>query len=191
MRELELTRQDDLALVERARSGDRGAFAELVRRHQRAALRVAAVISGSTEEAKDIVQDAFVAIHGHLGSFRGAGTVRSWILRVVANTAKNRLRTIDRRRRREERVGGLELIAEADTDELAERRLAAESLATAFALLAVTDREVLGCRFLAGLSEAETAETLGIPAGTVKSRTARALDRLGLSLGDIRGEVGS
>lgn len=57
---------DDDALVARARTGDGEAFGELVRRHQRAALRVAAVVSGSTEEASDIVQEAFVAAHRSL-----------------------------------------------------------------------------------------------------------------------------
>ena len=50
---------------------------ERLRRHQGAALRVAAVIAGSTDEAADIVQDAFVKAHGRLGTFRGDGSVRS------------------------------------------------------------------------------------------------------------------
>ena len=51
------------------------------------------------------------------------------------------------------------------------------------------DREVLGARFLLDLSEAETADTLGIPRGTVKSRTSRALERLRVALGPIEREV--
>ncbi|MEZ5247930.1 MAG: sigma factor [Ilumatobacteraceae bacterium] len=74
----------------RARAGDRPAFGELVRRHQRSAVRVAAVISGSTEEAYDIVQGAFVNMHRHLGTYDGRGPVRSWMLRVVANHARTR-----------------------------------------------------------------------------------------------------
>ena len=80
---------DDRELVARALAGDDLAFGELLRRHQRAALRVAAVIAGSTDDAADIVQDAFVRAHGRLGSFRGDGSARSWLLRVVANGAKN------------------------------------------------------------------------------------------------------
>ena len=62
-------------------------------------------------------------------------------------------------------------------------------LLAALASLRDDDREVLGARFLLDLSEAETAETLGIPRGTVKSRTSRALGRLREALG--AGEVGS
>ena len=87
MRSTDLTECDDDSLLARARKDDRPAFGELVRRHQHSALRVAAVISGSTEEAKDIVQDAFVNVHRKLNSYRGTGSVRSWMLRVVANHA--------------------------------------------------------------------------------------------------------
>ena len=66
----ELAECDDVTLLLRARGADRVAFGELVRRHQRAALRVAAVITGSTSEAEDIVQDSFVDVHRNLGSYR-------------------------------------------------------------------------------------------------------------------------
>jgi RNA polymerase sigma-70 factor (ECF subfamily) len=72
--------------------------------------------------------------------------------------------------------------AQEGADELAERRLEHEQLAAALVRLPERDREVLGCRFLAGLSEAETAHVLDIPVGTVKSRAARALARLGREL---------
>ena len=71
MRPAELTECDDVVLLSRSRSGDVAAFGELVRRHQDAALRLAAVIGGSTEEAKDIVQDVFVSVHGSLSSTVG------------------------------------------------------------------------------------------------------------------------
>ena len=81
---------DDDALVRRALAGDGGAFGDLVRRHQSAALRVAFGICGSTEEARDIVQDAFVKGHRALRSWRGDAPVRSWLLRIVANDAAQR-----------------------------------------------------------------------------------------------------
>ncbi len=172
------TECDDDALVERVRAGDRSAFGELVRRHQRAAVRVAAVISGSTEEAYDIVQDAFVNVHRHLGTYDGRGSVRSWILRVVANHAKNQVRGRVRRLRRDERHAGLALTVDDSAEELVERRLEHEALVDALGRLRADDRAVLGCRYVTGLGEAETAEVLGIARGTVKSRTSRALGRL-------------
>ena len=84
------------------------AFGELVRRHQTAALRVAAAVTGSTEEARDIVQDAFVQGYRSLDRYRGEAPVRSWLLRIVANHAKNALRSTARRRGREDRFAVLD-----------------------------------------------------------------------------------
>jgi RNA polymerase sigma-70 factor (ECF subfamily) len=169
---------DDATLLARARDGDGPAFGELVRRHQRAALRVAVVICGSTEEAEDIVQDSFVDVHRHLASYRATGTVRSWMLRIVANRAKNHVRSRVRRVQRDDRHARLVFTTLEGADQAAERRLEHEQLADALGRLSEPDREVLGCRFVAGLSEAETADVLGTPLGTVKSRTSRALVRL-------------
>lgn len=169
---------EDRELLTRALAGEDAAFGELLRRHQGAALRVAAVISGSTDEAADIVQDAFVRAHGRLGTFRGDGSVRSWLLRVVANGAKNHVRGRRRRRQLEDHHFRLEVRSGESAELVAERRLEDERVADALGRLGRRDREVLGCRFLAGLSEGESAEVLGVPVGTVKSRTSRALDRL-------------
>ena len=169
---------DDATLLARARDADRAAFGELVRRHQHAALRVAVVICGSTEEAEDIVQDSFVDVHRHMASYRGTGSVRSWVLRIVANHAKNHVRSRVRRVRRDDRHARLHLLTTEGADLAAETRLEHELLAAALQRLPEPDREVLGCRFVAGLSEAETAEVLGTALGTVKSRTSRALTRL-------------
>lgn len=174
---------EDRVLLARALAGDDVAYGELLRRHQRAALRVAAVIAGSTDEAADIVQDAFVNAHGRLGTFRGDGSVRSWLLRVVANGAKNHVRGRSRRRHLEDRHFRLEVRTDESAEVGAERRLEHERVVRALGRLARRDREVLGCRFLAGLSEAESADILGVPVGTVKSRTSRALDRLAHELG--------
>lgn len=178
MRSPDLTGYDDVALLARAREDDRLAFGELVRRHQHSALRVAAVISGSTEEAKDIVQDAFVNVHRKLDSYRGSGSVRSWMLRVVANHAKNHVRSRIRRIRRENTHLGLLLRVDEDTEQTAVRQIENVAVAEALGRLQLHDREVLGCRFVAELSEAETAEVLDVAIGTVKSRTSRALVKL-------------
>jgi RNA polymerase sigma-70 factor (ECF subfamily) len=178
MRPAELADCDDLTLLARARGDDRAAFAQLVRRHQSAALRVAAVISGSTTEAEDVVQDAMVDLHRHLGSYRGTGSVRSWMLRIVANHAKNHVRSRVRRLRRDDRHARLHVRSAEGADQVTEVKLDHEALADALRRLPAHDREVLACRFVTGLSEAETADVLGAPLGTVKSRTPRALERL-------------
>jgi RNA polymerase sigma factor (sigma-70 family) len=163
--------------VQRARAGDRVAFGELVRRHQTAALRVAAAVTGSTEEARDIVQDAFVQGYRSLDRYRGEAPVRAWLLRIVANHAKNALRSTSRRRGREDRFAVLDG-APADADPVGQPvvdRAEASALLGMLAALPERDREVLALRFVAGLTEADTASTLGVPVGTVKSRAARAL----------------
>jgi RNA polymerase sigma factor (sigma-70 family) len=182
----ELRQLDDDALVARARADEPIAFGELVRRHQRAALRVAAVVSGSTEEAPDIVQEAFVSAHRALHTYRGSGSVRSWLLRIVANHARNAVRGRVRRLHRDDHYAGLVLRAtEQLPDEIVERSAEHELLAAALASLATDDRAVLGCRFVAGLGEQETADVLGLPIGTVKSRTSRALARLRDRVADV------
>lgn len=179
----DVTELDDEMLVARARSGDRAAFAALLRRHQRAALRVAAVVSGSTEEADDIVQEAFVTVHRRLDSYRATGTVRSWILRIVANHAKNHVRGRVRRLRRDDRHAGLQLREVAAIDDDVVRQDEQRTLVAALERLRPADREVLACRYLGELSEAETAVVLGVAQGTVKSRASRALARLRVEMG--------
>jgi RNA polymerase sigma-70 factor, ECF subfamily len=170
---------DDRTLVARALGGDDDAYGTLVRRHQSAALRLAAGICGSTEEARDIVQDALVKGHRRLRSWRGDAPVRSWLLRIVANDARNAVRSTSRRRLRERRFEALGV--GAGPDPVGEQVAADDDARQLLGLLARLDgrdRAVLSCRFVAGLSEAETAIALDVPAGTVKSRTARALERL-------------
>ena len=166
---------DDLVL--RAQAGDRVAFGELVRRHQTVALRLAAAVTGSPEEARDIVQDAFVQGYRSLDRYRGEAPVRSWLLRIVANHAKNALRSRARRRGREDRFAVLDR-APADADPVGQPvvdRAEVSGLLGMLAALPEHDREVLALRFVAGLSEADTASMLGVPVGTVKSRASRAL----------------
>jgi RNA polymerase sigma-70 factor (ECF subfamily) len=168
----------DAELVARARGGDHQAYAQLVRRHQRTALRVAYAICGSTTEAEDVAQEAFVKAYRALGTYRGDSAWRPWLLRVVANEAKNRVRADVRRRRTTLRHAGLAADAPADPGDLAVGRLTNEAVIRALANLPEVHREVLACRFVAGLSEAETAQVLEIAGGTVKSRQSRALARL-------------
>jgi RNA polymerase sigma-70 factor (ECF subfamily) len=176
---IDLTALDDDALLARVRDGDREAFGTFAERHRRAGLRVAAVISGSTEEANDIVQDAMVKVYRRAGSYRGASPVRSWVLRIVANEAKNHVRSRVRRLRRDDRSAALDVrIVGAEPEAAVMERLDHQELAAALGRLRADDRAVLGCRFVADLSEAETADVLGITRGTVKSRTSRALERL-------------
>jgi RNA polymerase sigma-70 factor (ECF subfamily) len=176
---LEATELDDAAAVARARSGDLDAYEVLVARYTAPAHR-AAVLLGAGAEADDVVQEALVKAYRQISRYRGESGFRPWLLAIVANETRNLHRS---RRRRD----GLVLRAAAregpdpvgpdpaDSAVAVERR---QRLIEQLRLLDTRDREVLVCRYLLDLSEAETAVTLGLPKGTVKSRTARALTRL-------------
>jgi RNA polymerase sigma factor (sigma-70 family) len=167
-------------LVARAKRGELEAFEEIVRRHQSIAFRTAWVIAGSAAEAEEAAQDAFVKAHAALGRFREGAPLRPWLLAIVANEARNRVKAAGRRERlvlrvaEERRPGGAVPSPEAALLD-SERR---EELLAALAELSDTDREVIACRYFLELSEEETAAALGCPRGTVKSRTSRALERL-------------
>jgi RNA polymerase sigma factor (sigma-70 family) len=172
----------DSELVMRARAGDPTAFGALVGRYQTAALRVAAAISGSVDDAADIAQEAFVKAHRSLPRLTDPAMVRSWMLRIVANEAKNHLRGRDRRRRRDERFGSWVIAELPDPERSALDSDDARALGLALGRISARDRQVLAYRYFAGLSEVETAAATGVAVGTVKSRTARALARLRVEL---------
>ena len=115
-----------------------------------------------------------------LARYRGESGFRPWLLAIVANETRNLHRT---RRRRDSLV--LRVAArhgpEATGTDPADSAVARDRrrrLLDEIRRLSPLDREVLVCRYLLDLSEADTAITLGVPKGTVKSRTARALDKL-------------
>ncbi len=166
-------------LVERARRGDVGAYETLVRHYQEIAFRTAYVITGTAADAEDAAQDAFMKAHAALPRFRPGAPFRPWLLQIVANEARNRRRAGGRRyrlalRAAEWAAGGVEPSPEAGAL-AAERR---EELLGALAELREDDRQVIAYRYFLELSEAEMAAALGCARGTVKSRLARALDRL-------------
>jgi RNA polymerase sigma-70 factor (ECF subfamily) len=174
---------DDAELIDRARAGDVAAYEELVRRYQDVALRTAHVVAPE-DDAADAVQDAFLKAHAALPRFRPGAPFRPWVLRIVANEARNRRRSAVRRTGLALRVSATSPrgeVAPSPEDAV----LAGEArgqLVAALGTLRDEEREVIGARFLLQLSEAETAATLGIPAGTVKSRTSRALAHLRVAL---------
>ncbi len=88
---------EESELVERARRGDEGAYEELVRAHQGIAFRTAFVIAGDASDAEEAAQDGFVKAYRALGRFRRGSPFRPWLLRIVANEARNRRRSAGRR----------------------------------------------------------------------------------------------
>jgi RNA polymerase sigma-70 factor, ECF subfamily len=171
---------DDSVLVARAVRGDAGAYEEIVQRYQQVAFRTAYVITGSAADAEDAAQEGFVKAYRALDRFRADAPLRPWLLRIVANEARNGVRSARRRQRLELqmtegfRPGDAAPSPEAVAVGLDERR----RLLAMVNGLAEEDRGVIACRFFLQLNVEETAAALGIAEGTVKSRLSRALARL-------------
>jgi RNA polymerase sigma-70 factor (ECF subfamily) len=179
--------EDDSKLFVRAQRGDTAAYEEIVQRYQQVAFRTAYVITGSAADAEEAAQDGFVKAYRALDTFRSGAEPRPWLLKIVANEARNRVRSAGRRHHLELRLverfrpGDAAPSPEAET-------VAAEDTRRLLNLvnsLSDEDRLVITSRYLLELSGEETAAVLGIPEGTVKSRLSRALARLRTALGEV------
>ncbi|HEY1421693.1 MAG TPA: RNA polymerase sigma factor [Candidatus Dormibacteraeota bacterium] len=170
----------DSELLVRAQRGDTAAYEEIVHRYQQIAFRTALVITGSAPEAEDAAQDGFIKAYRALDRFRAGADPRPWLLRIVANEARNRVRSSGRRQGLELRlIAGFRQGDAVPSPEAA--AVAAEdhsALLRELNQLDGDDRRVIALRYLLELSSEETAVALGVPEGTVKSRLSRALARL-------------
>jgi RNA polymerase sigma-70 factor (ECF subfamily) len=182
---------EDAEAIARVMAGERDLFRILVARYGALAQRTA-LLCGAGADADDVVQEAFVAAYRALPRFRTELEFRPWLLRIVVNQARNAVRGQRRARALADRAATWHLDVLGDEPAgnavTVERR---EALVRALGHLRAADREVLALRYLLDLSEAETAVALGLPKGTVKSRTARALERLRAVLADRRVDVGA
>ena len=182
----------DDGLIAAAVKGDTAAFGRLVARHQSAARHLAAALVGPAD-ADDVAQEAFVRAYRALASFRPGSPFRPWLLRIVANLAGNHRRGAQRRERRTARVAALvdaggPRPGEPGPGEQVEQADDRRRLTEALDRLPHKDREVLVIRYLLEFSEEETAAVLGCPRGTVKSRSARALQKLRAHIDSGSGE---
>jgi RNA polymerase sigma-70 factor (ECF subfamily) len=171
---------DEAALVERARRGDLDAWETIVRTHQGLAFRTAFLLAGNAADAEEAAQDGFVKAYRALGRFRRGAELRPWLLRIVANEARNRRRSAARRERLALRAATETRPGDAVPSPEAALLAGEERARLLAAVEALPDehRDAIACRYLLGLDEAETAAALGIRRGTVKSRLSRALVRL-------------
>ena len=169
--------QGDQELIEATRRGDSAAFGCLVRRYQDRLLTALFQVSGSRDEAEDVVQEAFVTAYLKLTSFAGGSSFYTWLYRIAFNTA------ISRRRKRRgessiEHTRDLVGSEPADACEAAEDRLLRQERAgqvrRALARLPDEFRSVLVLREMEGCDYDTIARILELPVGTVRSRLHRA-----------------
>ncbi len=180
---------DDLALVERAKAGDREAFRTLVVRTQRRVYAVALGIVKDRDLAWDVSQEAFVRVHQHLHEFKGESTFSTWVMRIGAHLAIDAVRRervsskedLDDVRDADVERGGEGILATAlgnDPQKNLLRRELAGKMADALAQLPEKHRAILVLREVEGLSYEELAEQLGIHKGTVMSRLFHARKKM-------------
>ena|SRR5579859_1018131 len=171
---------EDSVLIARAQRGDPAAYEEIVQRYQQVAFRTAYLITGSAADAEDAAQEGFIRAYRALGRFRQGADPRPWLLRIVANEARNRVRSSGRRQQLELRLA--ERFRPGDAAPSPEAAaVAAEETQRLLDLvrgLSEEDQLVIASRYFLELSGEETALALGIAEGTVKSRLSRALARL-------------
>jgi len=174
----------DGQLIQRVADGDRRAFDELHRRYARPVLGLALRRLGDRGRAEDAAQEAFIAIWRSARSYdpsRGTGT--PWLYAVVRNAIT------DGQRRTPTPVAELEdgPGSEPDPSDEAEASWTAWRVHRALEILPEHERPVIELAYWSGLSQSEVAEKLGIPLGTVKTRTRSALARLADALeGELR-----
>jgi RNA polymerase sigma-70 factor, ECF subfamily len=170
---------DETGLIQRAAEQDEQAWEALVRAHQEAVFRLAYLFTGDPDEAEDVTQETFLRAIRAIGAYDPARPFRPWILSIAANLARNRLRSVSRylsaltrfARREPEAVMPLPPHASRPAEE-------AQGLWESVRQLSLPDQQILYLRYFLELSEAETAASLNVPPGTVKSRLHRALQRL-------------
>lgn len=166
--------------IRRAQRGDIEAFDALVRAYETLAFRAAYLITRDEHEAADAAQDAFVRAYRGLGSFRVGEPFRPWLLRIVTNQALNRLEARKRRGKMTERY--IQAMTELDQPQSAQRNAETaeqnDKLMRAVARLKPDEQTLITLRYFMELPEAEVAQALAIPQGTVKSRLHRTLAKL-------------
>jgi RNA polymerase sigma-70 factor (ECF subfamily) len=170
----------DEDLLGRVRGGERGAFDELVRRHERSIYLLALRYLGVPEDARDVTQRAFVQAYRQLERFRGQASFRTWIYRIASNLSLDTLRA----RGREARLAA-ELLepAPVDGDKLGEREERVR-LRKAVAELPPKQRLVVELRIFDELPFREVAEIVGSSEDSAKVNFHHALKRLRALLGD-------
>ena len=187
----------DSDFVERLRSGDAEAFDTLITRYSSDIFSLLYRMTEDAEEARDLTQETFLNALKAIKSFRGEAELKTWLFRIALNQSRNRFRWWKRRKRNEtvsldKPLGeGSATVADtiADDGETPEQAVLREErrqkLLAALGGLPEIFRETVVLCDIEGLGYEETARTLNISIGTVKSRLARAREQLRKRLSDF------
>lgn len=168
----------DHELLSEIGSGSDLAFDRLMRRYRRLVYRVAYGFTGDRESALDVVQETFLKVHNRLGTFRGEGELRNWVVRIAANEAMNWNRSSSRF----ETTGLDESVFlrpdPQEENDVAERATAQRALEHSLAALAPRQRLAIVLRYFGERSTREIASTLECSEGTARNVLFRGLAKL-------------
>jgi RNA polymerase sigma-70 factor (ECF subfamily) len=166
-------------LVRLAVEGDETAFTRIVAAHHGDMLKVCLAVCGDVDLAEEAAQAAWGLAWRRMPSLRDTDRLRSWLVSIAANQARDALR---RRRRRP--VVELDVADAASPSSDPARRPGDIDLRNALAALDATDRALVALRYVAGLDSFELGRALGMSPSGTRARLARILDRLRTELGD-------
>ena len=172
----------DMSIVQRAKRGDRAAFAALVDFYYARCLRFAVHMVGNAQDAEEAVQDTFVRVHGALHRYDEFDRFESWLFRILAN----RCRTMMGREARRSRVLTYgELPHDKGTAPDVDAMVWREEIQTALAALPAAQREAFLLRHVEGLEYEEMGRITGAGVSALKMRVKRACEFLRVRLAEV------
>ena len=171
---------DDIRLIAECREGNTAAFGELVSRYQDRLFNSVLRLTDNAEDARDVVQEAFLHAYQSLHSFKGDALFFTWLYRIAVNTAismKRKKRVVLRIQPAGEGGNTIDPLDPSESNrpghaiEMAEEE---RRVHEALAKLSTEHRSVLVMKDMEGMKYEEMAEILGVPVGTIRSRLHRA-----------------
>ncbi|MNL29911.1 ECF RNA polymerase sigma-E factor [compost metagenome] len=165
----------DSELVEKVKSGDRRAFSELVRRHQRSVLRLSLRFVKDMDVAEDVTQESFIKAYEKLNSFEGRASFKSWLFQIAVNTARNKIREF---RRDTVDVENIHLAVGAVAEATLVHTAVADILQKEVEKLPFKQKTALVLRVYEDLSFNEIADIMECPYDTAKANYRHALLKL-------------
>jgi RNA polymerase sigma-70 factor (ECF subfamily) len=192
--------EEDRELIQLAQKGDQAAFRKLVERHQRAAFTIAVGLVRDENDARELVQEAFLRVHRGLAAFQNNSSFFTWLYRIVTNLSidfmrKPGLREVELLEERVTEEGSVELplishVEGSDPLHVLRRREIADRIQTALDALPDYHRGVILMREVEGMSYEEMAQATGVSKGTIMSRLFHARQKMQRALADCYAEEG-
>jgi RNA polymerase sigma-70 factor (ECF subfamily) len=188
--------EEDRVLIAKAQDGDTAAFRQLVERHQRRAFAIALALVRDENDARELVQDAFLRVYKSLPTFQGGSSFFTWLYRIITNLSIDLIRKPGRQVAEidDSRLDGddpreadfplLSRIDGADPTDVVRRREIGARLQVALDALPAYHRGVIVMREIEGLSYEEMAAAMGVSKGTIMSRLFHARQKLQKALAD-------